>query len=267
MTLITPVHIERSEWPICHDDVILTLGSCFSDHIATCLMEHGFCVQANPYGTLYNPVSIAHHIDEAIATYHPTVVMITLGTSWVYVDKQSSLVVDNCQKRPATDFLRRRLTVEEIVDLWQPILQRYSDLRFIFTVSPIRHKKDGLHANQISKAILLEAIDEMIESTCHRNKPSYFPSYEILLDELRDYRFYADDLVHPAPLAIRYIWERFAETYLYDESTRAAMRELYQYHLDTQHRPLHPDSDEAAAFACNLAKRRVELQSKYPWIQ
>lgn len=258
MELQTLVHIDRSPWPIQYEDRLLMLGSCFSDNIARKLCEYFFQVTANPFGTLYNPISIANHMtDELLAD--KDVIIITFGTAWVYIDNQTNQVVDNCQKRPATDFTRYRLTIDDIVAAWRPILDHYADKRFIFTVSPIRHKKDGLHENQISKGILLQAVERL--------EVPYFPSYEILLDELRDYRFYADDLVHPSSMAIQYIWQRFADTYLYDANTRASMHELHQYWLDTQHRMLHPDTKEAAAFTRHLAEERTALMSRYPWLE
>lgn len=276
MELLTRVHIERSKWPIRHEDKLLTMGSCFSDHIARKLVEYGFRVSGNPKGTLYNPISIAHHMTDDVVG-DKDVVFVTFGTAWVYIDKlrveslefrgeSLAAVVDNCQKRPATDFIRYRLTVEDIVKAWRPILAKYSNKRFVFTVSPIRHKKDGLHENQISKGILLQAIDSLTSNSVS-GLSSYFPSYEIMLDELRDYRFYAEDMLHPSVTAVEYIWERLADTYLYDSRTREIMQELHQYWLDCQHRMLKPDSEEAKAFAEYLAKRRNELHSKYDWIQ
>ena len=285
MTLTTPVDITPSDWKIGLTDRILLLGSCFSDRIADQMREHYLRVTANPTGTLYNPVSIAHHIDE----YAPQadVIIITFGTAWVYVDKKTlysstplplyplSAVVDNCEKRPATDFIRRRLTVEEIVSLWQPIIERYADKRWIFTVSPIRHKKDGLHENQISKAILLQAMDELVKTyNCQLSNETaslniqlstinYFPSYEILLDELRDYRFYASDLVHPSQVAVDILWERFCTTY-FTNNTLKQIEPLHQLWLDEHHRPLHPDSPEAAAFAEHIQKEREALHQQFP---
>lgn len=253
MTLTTPVDITSVDWKIALDDRILLLGSCFSDRMADKMRESYLRVTANPTGTLYNPVSIAHHIDE----YAPQadVIIITFGTAWVYVDKTLSVVVDNCHKRPATDFERRRLTVDQIVALWQPIVERYKDKRFIFTVSPIRHKKDGLHENQLSKGILLQAIEEL-------NVP-YYPSYEILLDELRDYRFYAADMVHPSEVAVDILWERFCATYFTSKTLRE-LEPLHQLWLDEHHRFLHPDSPEAVAFAERLILERTRLHSLYP---
>ena len=218
------------------------LGSCFSDEIGEQMQQRYLHVSCNPFGTLYNPLSIANAInmtevpelieheglwhamshhgsfsraekDEAIevvrgsiqtmqqALKEATVVIVTFGTSWVY--EKNGAIVGNCHKLPESCFTRRRLTLDEIVEAWKPILERYSDKRWLFTVSPIRHIKDGLHENQLSKATLLQAVEQLGD---------YFPSYEIMLDELRDYRFYADDLVHPSSLAVNYIWERFVDT-------------------------------------------------------
>lgn len=274
MQLLTPVHIPVSTWAIRYSDRLVSLGSCFSDHIAERMRQYYMQVEANPFGTLYNPVSIAHHMtDELLAD--KSVVMITFGTSWVYIDatlpeakasgvERLKAVVDNCRKRPASDFIRYRLTVDDILSYWRPIVEKYADKRFIFTVSPIRHKKDGLHENQISKAILLQAIDELVATDA---RLSYFPSYEILLDELRDYRYYADDLVHPSTMAVSYIWERFMDTYLYEADTRVSMQQLHQLYMDRTHRPLYPDSAEYQLFARQIQTRVESLKKQYPWLQ
>lgn len=259
MTFTTPISIPRSERPITYSDRILLLGSCFVDNIARKMSEYYFRFTANPTGTLYNPISIANHID--LLTEHD-VAVITFGTAWVYVDRATGCVVDNCQKRPSSDFIRRRLTVDEIVEVWQNAIEKYANRYFIFTVSPIRHIKDGLHENQLSKATLLLAIEKMSSLP----SVSYYPSYEILLDELRDYRFYASDMMHPSETAIDYIWERFSETYLYESQTRLSMQELHQLFLDRQHRPLHPESEEYIRFHAATEARAQELKKRYPWL-
>jgi hypothetical protein len=124
-------------------------------------------------------------------------------------------------------------------------------------VSPIRHIKDGLHANQVSKAILLQAVDQLGKS--------YFPSYEIMMDELRDYRFYAEDMVHPSNVAVEYIWQRFVETYMTAE-TQAEMHVLQQLWRDRHHRFLHPESEEAKRFEQRTAEKIQKLQRQYPWL-
>ena len=242
------------------------LGSCFSDEIGEQMQQRYLHVTCNPFGTLYNPLSIAqainyqlpmtndqlplveydglwhsmaHHgsfsranreeAEEAVrgsietmqqALKEATVVIVTFGTAWVY--EKEGAIVGNCHKLPESCFTRRRLTVEEIVAAWQPILAQYPDKHWLFTVSPIRHIRDGLHENQLSKATLLQAVEQLGD---------YFPSYEIMLDELRDYRFYADDLVHPSSMAVNYIWERFVDCFC----TNQTKNELVLQHKRWKH--------------------------------
>ena len=300
MKLYTSVNIAPSARQIGYGDKILLLGSCFADNIGTKFSEHYFQAAINPLGTLYNPASIAiavadmgnrmsdirlvehnglwhsmmHHgtfsgkdktavkttcVDgyERLqrALKEATIVIVTFGTAWVY--EMDGQVVANCHKLPANRFTRRCLTVDEIVEMWQPIVGSMPDKHWIFTVSPIRHVKDGLHANQVSKAILLQAVDELGQS--------YFPSYEIMMDELRDYRFYAEDMVHPSQVAVDYIWQRFVDTYM-SIDTQAEMRILHQLWRDCHHRLLHPDSEEAERFRLHVANQMMELKERYPWI-
>ncbi len=279
MKLQTIVDIKPSCWKIGYEDHILLLGSCFSDEIGAQMQQRNLHVTCNPFGTLYNPLSIAQALNSQLSivnyqfheglwhsmAHHgsfsrPTreeteqavnasidilqtalrtasTVIITFGTSWVY--EMDSFIVGNCHKLPAECFTRRRLSVEEIVAAWQPIIDSYHDKHWIFTVSPIRHVKDGLHENQLSKATLLMAVEQLSSQEERSDRVSYFPSYEILLDELRDYRFFADDLVHPSSLAVQYIWERFVETFCTPQ-TRNQMAIEYKHWKQTQHRPLHP---------------------------
>ena len=300
MKLYTSVEIAPSARKIGYGDKILLLGSCFADNIGAKFAEHYFQTTINPLGTLYNPASIAlsitdsrHPIPDSRLIYHnglwhsmmhhgtfsgkdkaavqarclegyerlqralkeATTVIVTFGTAWVY--EMDGQVVANCHKLPANRFTRRCLGVDEIVEMWQPIVASMPDKHWIFTVSPIRHVKDGLHANQVSKAILLQAVDELGQS--------YFPSYEIMMDELRDYRFYAEDMVHPSQVAVEYIWQRFVETYM-TEDTRGEMRTLHQLWQDRHHRLLHPDSEEAERFRLHVERQMVALKERYPWI-
>jgi len=277
MKLQTIVDIISSKWKIGYEDKILMLGSCFSDEIGAQMQQRNLHVTCNPFGTLYNPLSIAnainlqssisnlqlvyhdglwhsmsHHgsfsradkeeaevaVADSIKTMQQalqeaTVIIVTFGTAWVY--ELDGEVVGNCHKLPESCFTRRRLCVDEIVAAWKPIIERYPDKHWIFTVSPIRHIKDGLHENQISKATLLLALEAI---SSQYSVVSYFPSYEIMLDELRDYRFYADDLVHPSSLAVSYIWERFVDTFC----TPQTKNELVLQHKRWKHEhhiPLH----------------------------
>ena len=202
------------------------------------------------------------------ALHDASTIIITFGTAWVY--EYQGMIVANCHKLPANQFVRRRLTVEQIVSAWQPILASMPDKHWIFTVSPIRHIKDGLHENQISKAILLQAVEQLttpnfVCSDASFPRIDYFPSYEIMMDELRDYRFYAEDMVHPSSLAVDYIWQRFVDTYI-TSATQTEMRELHQLWRDRHHQFLHPESAEAQLFAQRTKTRLQHLQSRYPWI-
>jgi len=277
MKLQTTVDIPLSPWKIGFDDHILMLGSCFADSVGEQMAQHGLNVTCNPFGTLYNPLSIAHALacsmDQMTFRFHdglwhsmahhgafsrPTeqeareaascsietmqnalreasVVVVTFGTAWVYeMPGMTPSVVGNCHKLPETCFTRRRLSVQEIVEAWKPLIERYRGKHWLFTVSPIRHVRDGLHENQLSKATLLMAV-EALTKMC---KCSYFPSYEIVLDELRDYRFYADDLVHPSALAVGYIWERFVDTFCTPQTKNELVLRYKQWKHE-QHRPLH----------------------------
>ena len=217
MKLQTFIEIPASSWQIGYDDRILLLGSCFSDEIGSKLQEHYFRLTSNPFGTLYNPLSIAqalqmkevpelveygglwhsmaHHgsfsfasrtetyeaVSRSIRTLQrafqdASVVMITFGTAWIY--EQDGRVVGNCHKMPADRFTRRSLSVDEIVAAWQPILAAYPDKKWLFTVSPIRHVKDGLHENQLSKATLLMAVEQLTHQSSpitNSGKAAYFP--------------------------------------------------------------------------------------------
>ena len=276
MKLQTIVDIAPSNQKIGYEDSILMIGSCFADSIGEQMVQRNLRVTCNPFGTLYNPLSIAqaltmtdmpeliehdglwhsmaHHgsfsradkdeAEQAIrasietmqkALREATVVIVTFGTSWVY-EWKGERVVGNCHKLPETNFTSRRLTAEEIVAAWKPLLERYSDKHWVFTVSPIRHIKDGLHENQLSKATLLQAVEKLTGEA--GLTADYFASFEIMLDELRDYRFYADDLVHPSSLAVNYIWERFVDTFCTPQ-TKNEMNIQHKRWQFEHHRPLH----------------------------
>ena len=282
MKLQTVVDIKPSDWKIGYEDKILLVGSCFADSIGQMMQQRALQVTCNPFGTLYNPLSIAqalqmtempplvehdglwhsmahhgslsradkHEAEQAVsdsiqtmqtALNEATVVIVTFGTAWVYEMKDERLkvkgerIVGNCHKLPADCFTRRRLSADEIVQTWQPLIARYPDKHWLFTVSPIRHVKDGLHENQLSKATLLQAVEAI---SGQPSAVSYFPSYEIMLDELRDYRFYAEDLVHPSPVAVQYIWERFIEAYCTPQTRNEMTLRLKEWKR-SQHVPLH----------------------------
>jgi hypothetical protein len=164
---------------------------------------------------------------------------VTFGTSYVYFLKETLAVVSNCHKLPEKYFVRKRLTVEEIVNDWQALLNKLQNhnpkLRIIFTVSPVRHFRDGFHENQLSKSALLLAVDELIKT--FPDFCAYFPAYEILLDDLRDYRFYGSDLVHPSDEALEYIWEKFSQTF-FSETTAGKAEDFIKQQKRMNHRQL-----------------------------
>jgi hypothetical protein len=169
-----------------------------------------------------------------------TVLVITFGTAQAYRLLSSGEVVSNCHKLPAQMFKEERLSIPQITQLWGDLIQYLQtvnpDMKILFTVSPIRHWKNGASENQLNKATLLLAVDELIKSHagCY-----YFPSYEIMLDDLRDYRFYADDLIHPNSQAIEYIWDKFGEAY-FDKKTTELIREQEKRQKALNHRHIIP---------------------------
>ncbi len=304
LKLQTPVADARCRVGISYNDKVMMLGSCFSDSIGRQLIDYGFDVCVNPFGTLYNPVSIlrsverlvsckpftasdciqigagderwcsfCHHTSFARETPEEFIenanralqaakehflkcnkVIITLGTSWCFRNLSSGQIVSNCLKRPAAEFVRERLSAAEVTDALWEISSLCNDLKsgeaaygggvpkqFIFTVSPIRHFKDGAHGNQISKSTLLLGIENFLEG-CPADlsmgpyyMADYFPSYEIVMDELRDYRFYAEDMCHPSAQAVGYIRDRFlawalpaAEQPLLEENIRLYKRNSHR---------------------------------------
>ncbi len=293
---------------------LMLMGSCFATHIGSLLADAGFRPDINPFGVLYNPLSVSaalretiegkvykeedlfffrecwhspmHHGDFSSPSVEETLeninarlqrahrqihnldcLMLTFGTSWAYELKTTGRVVANCHKMQESFFTRRRLGIQEITadytSLFSDLIARNPKLRIILTVSPIRHLKDGMHANQLSKATLLLAADNLREA--FPGHVFYFPAYELLLDELRDYRFYADDMVHPSSLAIRYVWEKFVQTCFAEEALEI-MEEIKNINKALAHRPFHPESEEYKYFLGQIVLKIDRLNEKYPYL-
>ena len=310
----TQIDIPHSAVEITYNDRILMLGSCFAENIGTKLQEAFFMTFINPFGVMYNPMSVAQGIryllsekeftaadlfqsgslwnslahsstfsavtaDEALqkinsrlqaARYflHETnVMMITLGTAWVFELVENGKIVSNCHKLPASRFTRRRLSVDEIINEFTEVFgllrNSYPGLKFIFTVSPIRHWKDGAHENTVSKSTLHLAVDALEKQF---DFVHYFPAYEIMMDELRDYRFYASDMLHPSDVAVDYIWQRFGDTYFSSE-TLNLKKELERLRADLNHRPLHPETEEYRLFQLSVEKKKNGLIQDYPFLK
>jgi hypothetical protein len=260
------------------------VGSCFSDHLGSFFVDHQFTTLSNPFGTLFNPYSIAdnlknsivnqgidnqyiyslgdhnvsflnqgkfHHSDQnqlqlIISSIYNEVnqflqkadyLFITWGTAYVYRFIERDIIVGNCHKIPNYQFKKERLSVEEIVSIYQDLIQSLLEinpqLKIIFTVSPVRHLSDGFHENQLSKSILHLAIDQLTD----QKNSFYFPAYELIMDDLRDYRFYASDLCHIGENGVQYILEHFISTF-FNEKTQQQLQKNRSIIKRTQHKPL-----------------------------
>ena len=283
MDFRTIVDIEDPGFRIGACEEMLFVGSCFADKIGARFTEEKFRTIVNPYGVMYNPASILHtiqRIDKPVKT-----AFLTLGTNHVYILKETNEIVDNCEKRPQSLFIEKELSVDECADYLQQSIdllrQLNPDIRIVITVSPIRYRKYGYHGSQLSKATLLLAVDRVIKMlnvkcfarlcrfykggtpTKRMFNVNYFPAYEIVNDELRDYRFYAEDMLHPSAQAVEYIWQRFSEVYLSD-AAKAFIKEWQPIKAALNHKPFNPESQEYRIFMDKTMLKVAELQKKYP---
>lgn len=260
MEFRTPVVIDAPTFQIQPLQRILFVGSCFADKIGQRFKDNKFDATVNPYGVMYNPISISHTV-ERISEPFP-LAFFTLGTNHIYRLKETGEVVDNCEKRPQRLFQEEELTVGECVTHLSHAISlleaRCPDVQVVVTVSPIRYQKYGFHGSQLSKATLLLAANELAQ----RTNVSYFPAYEIVNDELRDYRFYAADMIHPSEQAVDYIWQRLTETYL-SPSARQFLSDWLPIRQALNHRPFHPESEAYHAFIDKTMLKVEELRKKY----
>ena len=190
-------------------------------------------------------------------------VIVSLGTSWVFRNKGNGQVVSNCHKLPADQFERHFLSMEQSSECLSEIVHRHPEKQFVFTVSPLRHLKDGLHENQLSKAALLLAVDQVCKQYGNAH---YFPAYEILLDELRDYRFYKEDMVHPTEQAVQYIWERFTD-FAVDPKEKPAMQAAAELRKMLKHKPLFPESEAYKRFEALKEERICAMKRDFPRVR
>lgn len=311
MAFRTTLDDPSEAFPISYADSILSMGSCFATHMAKRLSQRKFNIQNNPFGILYNPISIAqdleilaskrifnqedlfehqslwhsfaHHgafsatsaaesidlintsLKQARAQLQQTnTLIITLGTAFVWKEKTSQKVVANCHKLPASHFSRTACTVEEVVAALYPVLNAYQrrnpNLRCLLSVSPVRHLRDGMVNNQRSKASLILAAH-----TLTKKLPNvfYFPAYEIMMDDLRDYRFYTSDMLHPSALAVDYIWSFFRQ-HFFQKNTLEKMEMVERILKAVQHRPLYPNSAAQQQFKAKTLQQIALLEQKYP---
>lgn len=298
---------------ISYQTPVLFLGSCFTENIGNKMLELKFPTIVNPFGVLYNPVSVRNSLEflidkkifkekdlhffneQWLSFYHDTefsdfdknkcmekinlsiekatsqlrnakYLLITFGTAWVYRYLKTENVVSNCHKIPSKEFERYKLCVEDIYVEWANLINRLNELnpeiKIIFTVSPVRHWKDGAIQNQLSKSTLILAIHQLKKLF---ENVEYFPAYEIMMDDLRDYRFYADDMLHPSKVAVDYIWEQFSETY-FDKETKLAIKEINKILQAKNHRPVNPESESHKKFKKSQLEYIKKLSSKYKFI-
>lgn len=308
MILRTELNILPSSSKLTHKDKLLTMGSCFSQVIGERLLRNKFEVLVNPFGTIFNPISIFRLVGDSIANdfsildssienkgvwfnHHihseiygnskeelhlglsdklkqvgqylveANTLIITLGTAFVYKLKSNNEIVANCHKQPTSEFSKELLKMEEIVSSFANLRDQLkinnSKLRIILTVSPVRHTRDTLQLNSVSKSILRLACHEINKSF---PEVDYFPSYEIMMDDLRDYRFYKEDLIHPTEMAEEYIWDKFSDTY-FEEETKGLIKEWSSVYKALQHKPFREDTSEYKKFLAETLKR-LELLGK-----
>lgn len=269
MQFSTPVNIPLAGFSIEPCERMLFVGSCFADNIGQRFVADKFRAVVNPDGVMYNPASILHTVDryvdrlEAEDAEAPRTAVFTLGTNHVYILNETGEIVDNCRKRPQRLFTERELTVDECAEyLCRAIGKLRSvnpDVRVVLTVSPIRYAKYGFHGSQLSKAVLLLAADKVVRE---HDMVEYFPAYEIVNDELRDYRFYREDMLHPSDQAVEYIWQRFGDTY-FSEHTRSFLEEWRPVKAALGHRPFNADSEEHKEFLRKTMEKADALKAKY----
>lgn len=259
MEFRTKVEIEHSKWQIQPSHRMLFVGSCFADNIGQMFYDNCFDVIVNPYGTMYNPVSICHTVSKLDNKKDFDVVFLTLGTNHVYRLKETGEIVDNCQKRPASLFNEEELSVEECANWLQKTVDILTEanmsVRIIITVSPIRYAKYGFHKSQLSKAILLLCAENIVK---RNDNCEYYPAYEIVNDELRDYRFFNPDMIHPSQQAIEYIWEKLDESY-FSDVTRSFIKEWQPIKAALAHKPFNPDSQEYKLFRQKAEEDKKEF--------
>lgn len=283
MEFRTPVTITLAPFAIEPRERMLFVGSCFADNIGRRFVEDKFRATVNPYGVMYNPASIMHTVkrwtEELVAAQSeasdsgsdvsqaineaPQTAVFTLGTNHVYILNETGEIVDNCRKRPQRLFTERELSVDECADYLREAVamlrQINPSVRIIITVSPIRYAKYGFHGSQLSKATLLLAADKL---TKEMDNVVYFPAYEIVNDELRDYRFYREDMLHPTDQAVEYIWQRFGETF-FSKQTVKFLEEWRPIKAALAHRPFNPEAEEYKKFLEKAKEGERELMERY----
>lgn len=262
MEFRTKVKIPSFDFQIEPQEQMLFVGSCFAENIGRRFVEEQFRATVNPYGVMYNPVSVLHTVERWPGA--PRVVLFTLGTNHVYRLKETGEIVDNCQKRPQRLFQEEVLTIDQCYESLEKavgiLAERNVEVKVIVTVSPIRYAKYGYHESQLSKSTLLLAADKLVKEN---NRCYYFPAYEIVNDELRDYRFYREDMLHPSIQAVEYIYELFADA-MFSLAAKTFVEEWRPLKEALAHKPFRPESAEYKNFFNKTMQNVAALSERYP---
>ena len=263
MKFRTIVDIPKSSFSIDPFARMLFVGSCFADNMGKKFTAEKFNTLVNPYGVMYNPASVYHTIQRI--SFVPDYAILTLGTNRVYILKETNEIVDNCRKQPQNLFREEQLSIEECVNYLSLAIDRLielnKDIKIIVTISPIRYAKYGFHGSQLSKATLLLASQQLLER--YPDRVEYFPAYEIVNDELRDYRFYTADMLHPTEQAVDYIWERFSDTY-FSQLTADFIAEWRPLKQALAHKVLNATSNDFIKFKQSSIEKLNLIAKKYP---
>ncbi|MFT4575960.1 MAG: lysophospholipase L1-like esterase [Polaribacter sp.] len=236
------------------------------------LNERWHCFEAHSSLSSTNKEELLCNLNQQIKVankqlYQSTHLIITLGTAWAYRFIESDTIVANCHKTPQKKFLKEILSVDEITESLENVISLIKSINkkitITFTVSPVRHLKDGFIQNQQSKSHLLAAVHQVTEP---RNRLHYFPSYEIVMDELRDYRFYAEDMIHPNKTAINYIWEKFICSWI-SENSFETMKEIETIERGINHKPFNPDSQQYNQFLKSITRKIITIKEQYSFIK
>ena len=313
MKLQTQIPLTPQENQIDYDSKVVLMGSCFSENMGNKLSYYKFRILQNPFGIIFNPVSIEQLVKRALEDrlftaddvfeqegmfhcfeVHSLVsnsqleaylellnrnltdlkeyltnashIIFTFGTAWVYKLIATDSIVANCHKIPQDKFSKELLTSAHISatikNIEKYIAMVNPEATIVFTVSPVRHIKDGMVENSVSKGRLLSAVYENVQTTSHLY---YFPSYEIVMDELRDYRFYTSDMLHPSETAIQIIWEKFKTVWV-SPRTKEIQKEIDSIQKGLAHRPFYPDGEKHRAFVKQLRQRIEKVKSNFPFM-
>ena len=261
MNFRTVVEVPRPGFAVEPLQPMLFVGSCFAENIGKRFAEEGFPVAVNPFGVMYNPVSVLHTVERWEG--RADVAFLTLGTNHVYRLKETGEIVDNCQKRPHQLFQEETLSVDDctaaLVKVVDTLVERQPHIHVVVTISPIRYAKYGFPGSQLSKAVLLLAAHGLAERyPC----VEYFPAYEIVLDELRDYRFYQSDMLHPSAQAVEFIWEKFVEAY-FSQRAKQYLEDWRPVKEALGHKPFHPDSEAYQQFLAQTKEKEKSVRAQY----